>query len=149
MTQLSDHFSLEEMTFSQEAVRAGIDNAPPKELLGRLADTCQQAESVRALLNVPMLISSGYRCAELNALVGGSPNSAHRYGYAMDFICPTVGTPLEICRRIQAAGVRLDQCIQEGTWVHLSFAPTYRMQFLTAKFSAKNATYSQGLEEAA
>ena len=63
----------------------------------------------------------------------------------MDFICPAVGTPLDICMKIAAAKIKLDQCIQEGTWVHISFAPTYRMQFLTAKFTAAGAIYSDGL----
>lgn len=144
--QLSEHFSLAEMVLSQEASRKGIDNTPTPEIIAALTATCQQAEAVRGLLGVPMLVSSGYRSPALNAAIGGTINSAHCLGYAMDFICPAFGTPLDICRKIQAAGTRVDQCIQEGDWCHISFAPTYRQEFLTAKFDVSGkATYSQGL----
>lgn len=143
--QLSDHFSLEEMAASQEATRRGIDNTPPIGIIGNLRATCQQAEAVRALLGAPMLVSSGYRCAELNAAVGGVADSAHVQGWAMDFICPAVGTPLEVCQKIEVSGIKYDQIITEGTWCHLSFAPTMRQQQLTAKFTKDGATYTEGL----
>ncbi len=143
---LSDHFNLAELVLSQEATRRGIDNTPPPEVIERLRATCQQAEAVRALLGVPMLVSSGYRCPALNDALGGVPTSAHVHGDAIDFIAPEFGDPLSICRAVQQAGIKLDQCIQEGTWVHISFAPTYRMEFLTAKFGSAGATYSNGLE---
>ena len=140
MIQLSDHFTLEEMTFSQEAIRNGIDNTPPATIIQNLRSACQQAEGVRGLLDKAMLVSSGYRCPALNALVNGAATSAHMQGWAMDFICPSFGTPVDICLKVADAKIKLDQCIQEGTWVHLSFAPTYRMQFLTAKFGPNGAT---------
>jgi hypothetical protein len=143
--QLSSHFTLDELMFSQEAVRHGIDNTPPVEIVEALKRTCQQAEAVRALLGSSMLVSSGFRCRSLNSLIGGAPNSAHQFGWAMDFISPAFGKPIDICLKVADAKIKLDQCIQEGTWVHLSFAPTYRMQFLTAKFGPNGATYSDGL----
>ena len=145
MDQLSQHFTLEEMVFSQEAVRNGIDNTPSAAIIENLRSACQQAEAVRALLGKPMLVSSGFRCPALNTLIKGAPTSAHIQGWAMDFICPSFGTPVDICLKVADAKIKLDQCIQEGTWVHLSVAPTYRMQFLTAKFGPNGATYSDGL----
>lgn len=146
MSDLSQHFTLEEMTASQEATRKGIDNRPSALIVSRLTETCRQLEAVRTLLGAPMIVSSGYRSPALNAALGGVPNSAHCAGDAVDFICPSVGTPLEICMKIAAARIKLDQCIQEGTWVHVSFAPTYRQQFLTATFDATGkAKYSDGL----
>ena len=143
---LSDHFTLEEMVQSQEGVRRGIDNTPSDSILQNLRSACQQAEAVRQILGGAMLISSGYRCPELNKLIGGAPTSAHLQGWAMDFICPSFGTPLDICLKIADASIKMDQCIQEGTWVHISFSPIYRMQFLTAKFAKSGATYSDGLQ---
>lgn len=145
-TMLSEHFSLDEMIESQTATRHGIDNMPPPEIIENLRSTCEQAETIRALLAQPMTISSGYRCEEVNELLGGAKNSAHKGGWAMDFICPAFGSPLEICRAVEGAKIKVDQCIQEGTWVHVSFAPTYRQEFLTAKFDAEGkASYSNGL----
>lgn len=145
MTGLSQHFTYEEMIESQTASRHGLDNSPPLSVIGNLRAACQQAEAVRALLGRPMLISSGYRSPQLNYLLRGVPTSAHCQGWAMDFICPGFGSPLQICRAIQKSGIKIDQCIQEGAWVHLSFAPAMRQEFLTAKFDKGGATYQEGL----
>lgn len=40
---------------------------------------------VREKFATPMIITSGYRCEELNRLVGGKDNSQHRKGEAVDF----------------------------------------------------------------
>lgn len=125
MTKLTDHFTLEELTDSQEAARRGIVNMPHKHSqeyknLQHLANTM---ETVRKLLDdKPILVSSGYRNPQVNKLVGGSPNSVHMQGLACDFTCPGFGTPLEICKRLELdmATLRLDQLIHEfKTWVHL------------------------------
>ena len=53
--------------------------------------------------NKPVLISSGYRSPKLNKAIGGSSTSAHMSGLAADFSCPGFGTPLAICKELQAA----------------------------------------------
>ena len=73
------------------------------------------------------------------------PDSAHIDGYAADFVCPSFGTPADIARAIVASGLVFDQCIQEGTWVHISFDPRARQQALTATFGAGGARYSEGV----
>ena len=90
MTQLTEHFSLEEFTDSQTAARHGIHNVPlegsrPRENLTRIADTM---EKVRDILGHPVLISSGYRSTKVNGMVGGSKSSAHIHGLAADFTSP-------------------------------------------------------------
>lgn len=139
--QLSPHFTLEEMTLSQVGERAGLDNTPPPEIVTNLAYTCAKMESVRALLGFPLLVSSGYRSPEVNKAVGGAADSAHMSGYAVDFICPKAGTPLDICEHIAGSVLQFDQVIQEGTWIHLSFAPTMRREVL----AKQGAGYTQGL----
>jgi len=142
---LSAHFTLEEMTNSQTAVRKNINNTPDEQVVERLRMTCQQLEKVRDLLGQPIIVSSGYRSPELNAAIGGVSASAHCLGYAVDFICPVFGSPLQICNAIRAAQIKLDQCIQEGTWVHISFDPRYRNEYMTATFTASGASYTGGL----
>ena len=103
MTQLTIHFSLEELTCSDTAVRLGIDNTPSDEVMANLNILAQGLEQVRTLLslnNRPILISSGYRCSALNEALHGASNSAHMDGYAADFICPDFGTPLDIVKKI-------------------------------------------------
>ncbi|HMI96635.1 MAG TPA: D-Ala-D-Ala carboxypeptidase family metallohydrolase [Micropepsaceae bacterium] len=131
MVQLSAHFTLEEMIASQEATRQGIDNTPSVDVLEHLKETCARLEEVRALLGRPIIISSGYRSAQLNAAIGGAANSAHMLGYAVDFICPGFGPPLAVCREIEKAGLIYDQLIHEfGAWTHLSFDPQSRREAL-------------------
>lgn len=144
--QLTEHFSLDELTASSTATRLGIDNTPNLETVARLTTLALGLERVRALLGHPMHIDSGYRCPALNAAVGGSKVSAHMEGWAADFVCPDYGAPLGIARAIAASDIQFDQCIQEGTWVHISFAPAMRRQALTATFAqGGGVTYSQGV----
>lgn len=143
--KLTDHFSLEELCFSSTAQRMGIANAPNLETVTHLTILASGLEKIRALLGHPLHIDSGYRCPALNKAVGGVPSSAHVDGYAADFICPEFGSPLKIAQTIQASGIKVDQCIQEGTWVHVSFAPPLRQQYLTAAFGPGGAIYSKGV----
>lgn len=142
--QLSEHFTLEELMFSSTAQRLGIDNTPNAVMVANLTNCASGLEEVRALLGRPMSIDSGYRCPDLNKAVGGASNSAHMTGYADDFVCPGFGTPEQIVKAIVASDIVFDQCIQEGTWVHISFDPAARKQVLTAHFGAAGTTYTQG-----
>lgn len=143
--QLSYHFTLAELTFSSTAERLNIDNTPDLETVSRLTQLAMGLEKIRALLGFAMHIDSGYRCPALNKAVGGVPDSAHVQGWAADFICPEYGSPLKIARAIAGSGIGFDQCIQEGSWVHVSFDPRMRHQALTANFGPNGATYSQGV----
>jgi zinc D-Ala-D-Ala carboxypeptidase len=129
--KLSDHFDLSEFTVSQTAERRGIDNTPSPEIVQRLKVTAGKLDAIRAHLGHPVVISSGYRCATLNRVIGGAVGSAHVLGWAADFICPGYGNPLAICKAIKASGFAFDQVIEEGAWVHISFDPRMRGQLLT------------------
>ncbi|MBW8881355.1 MAG: hypothetical protein JF615_08030 [Asticcacaulis sp.] len=142
---LSRYFSKAELTVSQTAARKGIDNTPTNEIWARLTETAKQMDKVRDLLGHAINVNSGYRSEALNAVIGGAPHSAHSLGYAVDFICPAFGTPLQICQKIVTSGLKFDQLIQEGTWVHISFDPRLRQDVKTANFSGGAATYRSGL----
>jgi zinc D-Ala-D-Ala carboxypeptidase len=151
MTQLSQHFSMDEMTQSQHAVRACIDNTPVDAVVvDNLQMTAQMLEAVRELLGGhPLLISSGYRCQKLNTLIGSGRTSQHTQGLAVDFTCTSFGTPKQICRYLINQGFVFDQLIWEGTWVHMSHAePGHinRREVLTAVFEPGMKTrYLKGL----
>lgn len=144
---LSSHFTLAELTNSQEAVRKGLDNSPTPEILENLRQTAAGLERVREILDEPMFISSGYRSPKVNAAVGGSRTSQHMNGEAVDFTSPNYGTPLQICQAIvsNADFIDFDQLIYEGTWVHISFSDTPRREVLTARFAGGKASYTRGL----
>jgi len=148
---ITRNFSYEELTASQEAVRRGIFNEVPDELWGNLHFLAEQLQIVRAILdNKTILVSSGYRCPELNKAIGGAKDSAHMKCLAADFTCPRFGTPYQIIETIvRASGFEFDQLIHEfGRWVHIGFSEsTPRKQVLTAvRDPERNATrYIPGL----
>ena len=128
---LTEHFSLEEFEHSDTAIALGIDNKAPPDLMPNVTLLANGMERVRDLMGHPIHINSGYRCEALNVAVRGVKTSAHCEGYAADFTCAAFGTPLEIVKAIEDSTIPFDQCIQEGTWVHISFAPTMRKKLLT------------------
>lgn len=142
---LTLHFTLAELTRSELGARLQLDNTPPPGILQNLRILAEGLEQVRSLLGWPMHINSGYRCRAINTAVRGAEHSAHMEGWAADFTCDTYGTPEEIVQRIVASGIQFDQCIQEGHWVHISFAPALRRRVLDAHFGPAGTTYTERL----
>lgn len=139
--RLSDHFTLDELTFSQTAVRHNINNNPSSSVRNNLKTLADNLEKIRTLLGHPLRISSGFRCMELNRKIGGSVNSSHMDGLAADFTCERFGKPIDIVKALFKSGIKVDQVICEGTWVHISFDPKMRQQFLTATFMNGKPSY--------
>lgn len=142
-TKLSPNFTLEELTHSETAVRRGIKNEVNPVIRNNLTITAANMEAVRELLGGnPIIVSSGFRNLEVNRAIGGSTKSAHMEGWAVDFICPRFGTPKQIVDKLKDSDIKFDQVIEEGTWVHISFAPARRRQVLKATFKNGKATYT-------
>ena len=142
---LSNNFTLEQLTASTIALKKGIDNVPNDEQVANLTELAQVLERVQSLLGNALYIDSAFRSPKLNATVGGSVTSAHLEGYAADFVCPGYGDPKAVCEAIRDSEISFDQLIQEGTWVHLSVDPRMRREVLTASFSNGKASYTTGL----
>lgn len=144
---LSDHFTLAELTASDTAARLRLGNTPTAAHLANLRQTALRMEEVRRLLgSKPIRVTSAYRNPVVNRAVGGVANSDHALGWAVDFTCAGFGDPLAICRTIEAADIQYDQLIHErkpsgAWWVHISFHPRMRPQSLTYNGSA----YRQGI----
>lgn len=141
--QLTEHFTLSDFTYSSKAQEHEIDNTPSSDIIEQLKSTAAGLERLRHALLNPILISSGYRCPALNAIVGGQPTSQHMKGEAADFICPKFGTPREIAFYLsdKLGMLGVDQLIMEGTWIHASFTLQPRGQLLTLS----NGKYVIGL----
>ena len=142
---LSEHFTLEEMVFSQTAVRKGIDNAPDAIVIGNLTNLCEHIlEPIRKGLARPIHISSGYRCEALNKAIGGAKNSQHIEGKAADISAQGMTTQ-ELYDWIKHSGIIFDQLIQEfDSWVHISYATNARMdRFIATKNSKGKTIYTR------
>lgn len=141
MNYLTEHFTLEELIASDTAKEKGIDNTPSPEIVDALVSTARHLEQVRALFGRPLVITSGYRCPELNRAVGGVWDSAHVRGVAADIHVP--GLTLEwVYNTIRASTLQYDQLIYEGTWIHIGFDVSMRRQNLTAHFGPNGVTYT-------
>lgn len=142
--RLSAHFTLAEMTHSATAARKGIANVVTPEVERQLFLTADRMEGVRALLgDKPISVLSGYRSEAVNKAVGGSKTSAHRTGHAVDFICPSFGTPAQVAAHLAKHLKAYDQIIEEfGQWVHVGFGPGKRGQLLTARKVGGRTVYT-------
>lgn len=144
--QLTPHFTLAELTASSKARQLGLDNTPPPEIVPRLVRTAEMLERIRSTLNVPVIVTSGYRSQAVNKQVGGVATSDHTQGHAADIVAPRYGTPEQIARAlaplIQTLGI--GQLIYErfgaSSWVHVSTRvpdkPVNRVITITAQGTA-------------
>jgi hypothetical protein len=139
---LSEHFTLEEGTYSETAIRLGISNQPNEQQLANMKIAAENLEKVRAVTGA-MRVNSWLRLPDVNVAVGGSKVSSHMDGWAID--CSSSShTPYELCQLVKKAGIKFDQMIHEfGRWMHISFAPEMRQQELT--IFKPEGKYKQGI----
>ena len=119
--KLTEHFSLEELTFSEIAERNGWDNTPNDKELENLKRLAEFLEDVKqALGGKPIIVSSGFRSKQTNDGVGSRDSSQHRIGAAVDFRVPEL-TPNDVVKAIIVSGLPYDQIIREfDRWTHIS-----------------------------
>jgi hypothetical protein len=148
--QLSNNLLLAEVTRSETAKRKGISNMPTAEHIENFKKLASNIfQPIREHFGKPILISSGYRSAELNKAIGGSLSSQHCSGEAIDIdMDGTDITNAQIFYYIKD-NLNFDQIIWEfGTntnpdRVHVSFAAnrSQRKQMLVAKKVNGKTTY--------
>jgi hypothetical protein len=117
---LTEHFTLEEMTFTNHRE---FDNTPNVLQINNLLRLAQFLEQVRDLLGKPILIDPAFRSPEVNHAVGSTSVSQHLRGCAADFRVPGM-TPAEVVAAIYASDLKYDQLILELGWTHISIANT-------------------------
>jgi hypothetical protein len=118
---LSEHFTLEELTNSETAARNNWDNTPNATELSNLVRLAAFLEEVKIVLgNKPVMINSAFRSKAVNDAVGSSDKSQHRVGCAADIRVPSM-TPDEVVKAVIASGIKYDQIIREfDRWTHIS-----------------------------
>lgn len=98
--------------FACKCGKCGGFPVEPKEKLVRVADR------LRGQKNAPATVSSGVRCAQHNANVGGVPNSRHKLGKAMDFSIRGVSGAELLALAKKQPEIRYAYII-DGSWVHM------------------------------
>jgi uncharacterized protein YcbK (DUF882 family) len=118
MTQLTEHFSLAELTHTDHRE---FDNTPNDAEIANLTRLAQFLEKVKtALGGKPIMINSAYRSKQVNDAVGSKDTSQHRLGCAADIRVPGM-TPNEVTQTLIASGLGFDQVIREfDSWTHVS-----------------------------
>mgnify|MGYP003128988070 FL=1 len=85
MKNISEHISYKEGVYSITALRLGLNNDPTKAHLTNMELLAEKVfEPLRKHVNGPIKINSFYRGPELNKAIGGSANSQHCKGQAID-----------------------------------------------------------------
>lgn len=135
---MGKYFNIAELTKSDTATKKKINNVPTKQIetnLNQLVDNI--LDPLREAYGEPIIVSSGYRCPELNKAVGGATSSQHTLGQAADIHTKsnTKEDNKKLFDLIKGLKLPYDQLINEYgyKWVHVSYSPRNRRQVLNIK----------------
>ena len=140
---LSAHVTLAEFENSPTATTHGINNKMSESQIASAKLLCENVfEPLRIHLNTPIKISSGFRCVQLNKMIGGAKTSQHTKGEAMDIKIGAKGF------NFIKDNLDFDQLIWEfgndenPQWVHVSYSSRNRKQVLKATKQNGKTKYS-------
>lgn len=129
--QLTKNFTLEEFIKSETADKLKINNTPNKEQLNNIKFMAEQLQLVRNAYKQPIIITSGFRCEELNNALKGSKTSFHRLGLAVDINQGSRAKNkhlFELIKSLMKVGLLVDQLINEQnySWIHIGFKQDWK-----------------------
>jgi len=150
--KLSKNLTLKEAVKSNTATRLGIDNTPSQWEINNLTAIADHIfQPIRDHFGVPIGVSSGFRCRDLNKAIGGSKYSQHMIGEALDIDADIYGkvTNADIFNYIKK-NLEWDQMIwefgndEEPNWVHVSYKEggVNRKQIRKAMRDSKGVYYT-------
>ena len=115
---LTEHFTLEELTATSHRE---FDNTPNESEIANLQRLAEFLEQVKIVLgNKPVMINSAFRSKQVNDSVGSKDSSQHRVGCAADIRVPGM-TPNQVIQTIMQSDIQYDQIIKEfDSWTHIS-----------------------------
>ena len=115
---LTEHFSLEELTHTDHRQ---FDNTPNDAEIANLQRLAEFLEQVKTVLgDKPVMINSAFRSKQVNDSVGSKDSSQHRVGCAADIRVPGM-TPNQVIQAIMQSDIQYDQIIREfDSWTHIS-----------------------------
>lgn len=121
----SEFFTLSELTKSSTAAKYHIDNTPTEDIVRNLQYGVDMVlDPLRRLYGKPIVITSGYRCLELNKRVGGVANSWHTQGNAADIHVASLTEATKIfsnLQKIPSVDTALFEHSKSGQWLHVQW----------------------------
>jgi zinc D-Ala-D-Ala carboxypeptidase len=153
MNDLTEHFSLAELTVTSQVDDAGrpLPNQPEPSALACLLALCEGAlEPIRTLWACPVRVTSGYRSHDVEMKVSHKDYGQHRLGQAADII-PLGPLPIvDAYEAIWKSAIPYDQLILEDNghgnrWIHVSYtiAPEPRRMAIYSPDNGKSYNYYQ------
>lgn len=118
------YFTIAELCASSTATAKGIDNTPTPSITQNLERLVANVlDPLREVWGKPIVVTSGYRCPELNKAVGGAKNSHHMQGMAADISTGNKVDNRRLFQKILDLGLPFTQLIDEKgfSWIHVSY----------------------------
>lgn len=124
----NNYFTVDDLIKSHTARLRQIDNQPSTEIMKELEMTACKMNVIGLyahMMGATIQVTSGYRCEELNKIVGGVNNSLHMQGRAVDFVVSDnkIKHELYVSLLSPEAHERLRICelIEHKTYIHIGF----------------------------
>lgn len=138
---MKSYFTIEELCKSETADLYNIDNTPSDDIIVHLKMLIDFLNPIREAWGSAIIVTSGYRCPELNKLIGGSKTSVHKIGFAVDIV-PKNGNIEKfkdfILDYFQSNNISWDQLLLEynktSVWIHIGLYNNYLQQRRQIKY---------------
>lgn len=124
----NNYFTVDDLIKSHTARLRQIDNQPSTEIMKELEMTACKMNVIGLyahMMGATIQVTSGYRCEELNKVVGGVKTSLHMQGRAVDFVVSDnkIKHELYVSLLSPEAHERLRICelIEHKTYIHIGF----------------------------
>ena len=130
------YFSLSELTHSDTAVSVRIDNTPTAAAVPLMVELIDRVlDPIREHWGLPIRVTSGYRCPELNEEVGGVEDSWHMDGCAADITALGISEEhrrhrnielMSLIRTMHLTGkIALTECYAgpDYKYIHVAYSP--------------------------
>ena len=116
--RLSPHFKLSEFL----NLKKYPENVPTIQAVANLTYGCLMLLEPARLVTGPIIVTSGFRCEEVNRKVGGVTRSQHLTGQAADI---HLADPSRFRRLVEFLKTceHTDQLLTGSTWLHVSWTP--------------------------
>ena len=122
------YFKMTEFSHSATAVSLGIDNTIPEECKANIETLVHCVlDPVREHWGLPIRVTSGYRCPELNEEVNGVEDSYHMDGCAADISATDPERNVELMSLIRAmhlvGRIALTECYlgPKARYIHVAY----------------------------